>query len=338
MLKKELLMLSSGQKLDRATVTEAFDKIMSGQVNDIQKSAFLTALSIKGETIDEITAAADVMRKYCTKVPHTKEALEIVGTGGDKSDSFNISTASAIVLSAAGVNVAKHGNRAASSKCGAMDVVEALGISLDTSPEDSGKLLDTYGLCFLFAQKYHAAMKNVGQIRRELGFHTIFNIVGPLANPAFPEYQLMGVYSEDLVEPLADVLQNIGVKNSMVVYGRSGLDEISLCGETAVCETIGGQKKKYVIVPEDIGLKRCTMEDLRGGLPDENAAIIRRILDGEKGAKRDAVVLNSAYAYHVVHPECSPVDAKVLIEETIDSGKAKTKLETFTAASAEVNK
>ncbi len=322
MLKNEISILANGGDLSREATEAAFDKIMGGSVNDIQKAAFLTALSIKGETIDEITAAADVLRKYCTKVPHTCDAFEIVGTGGDKSNTFNISTTAAILLAASGVKVAKHGNRAASSKCGAMDVVEAMGINLDLSPEKSGRLLDEKGLCFLFAQKYHSAMKNVGQVRREIGIHTIFNIIGPLANPAFPKFQLMGVYDEGLVEPLAEVLHNLGVENVMAVYGKDHLDEISLCGETYACEIISGEKRTFVITPEDIGLKRCDKSELTGGTPEENAKITADILRGEKGAKRDAAVLNAAYAYHVVNPDVAPADARMIIEETIDSGRA----------------
>lgn len=335
MLKNEISALSKGENLSRESTEAAFDKIMSGQVSDIQKAGFLTALAIKGETIDEITAAAGILRKYCTKVPHRSEAFEIVGTGGDKSNTFNISTTSAIVLAAAGIKIAKHGNRAASSKCGAMDVVEALGIDLDLSPEKSGKLLDEKGLCFLFAQKYHSAMKHVGSVRRDLGIRTIFNIIGPLANPAMPDHQLMGAYSEDLVEPLAVVLHNLGVKNVMVVYGRDCLDELSLSSETAVCEIIGGEKRSYVVSPEDIGLKKCSKSDLLGGDPAENAAITMDILRGAKGPKRDAVVLNASYSYHVVHPEISPVEARKIIEETMDSGKAKAFLEDFIAAAKE---
>ncbi len=332
MLKQEIAQLVKGQSLSRDATAAAFDKIMGGEVSEAQKAAFLTALSIKGESIDEITAAADIMRKYCTKVPHKSEAFEIVGTGGDKSDSFNISTTCAIVLSAAGIHVAKHGNRAASSKCGAMDVLEALGVNLDLSPEKSGELLDNIGLCFLFAQKYHSAMKNVGPVRRELGFHTIFNLIGPLSNPAFPVYQTMGVYDRALVTPLAEVLHNLGVKNLIVVHGEDGFDEISLSGETTACEIIGDEKREFVITPEDIGLKRCKKSDLLGGTPEENADITRRILNGEKGAKTDAVILNATYSYHVVHPETPLQKAKEIIEDVIYSGKAAAKLEQFMSA------
>lgn len=236
MIKEGIAELVNGKNLSLETAEQIFDEIMSGKTNDVEKSAFLTALAIKGETIEETTALANIMRKYCEKPEHKCEVLEIVGTGGDKSNSFNISTTSSFVLSGAGVSVAKHGNRAASSKCGAADVLEALGVKIDISPEKSSKILDELGICFLFAQKYHSAMKYVGGVRKELGFKTIFNLAGPLSNPAFPEYQLLGVYREDLLEPMAKVLNNLGVKRGMVVYGRDCLDEISLSSETAICE------------------------------------------------------------------------------------------------------
>ena len=269
------------------------------------------------------------MRKYCLQLPHKSEVLDIVGTGGDKSDSFNISTTSAFVLSAAGIDVAKHGNRAASSKCGAADLIEALGAKLDISAEKSGEILDKTGVCFLFAQKYHSAMKYVGKVRKEIGIKTIFNLVGPLSNPAFPKYQLMGVYSEELLKPLAHSLANIGVKNLMTAYGRDGLDEISLCGETAVYEIIDGKESEYIITPEKLGFDRCSKNNLTGGSPQENAEITLSILNGEKGHKRNAVVLNCIYAYHLVHPEKELLDIKEIIENSIDSGKALNKLNEF---------
>lgn len=329
MLKNEISYIAQGKSLSRKMTENAFDKIMSGAVNDIQISAFLTALSIKGETIDEITAAATILRKYCLQLPHKSEVLDIVGTGGDKSDSFNISTTSAFVLSAAGIDVAKHGNRAASSKCGAADLIEALGAKLNISAEKSGEILDKTGVCFLFAQKYHSAMKYVGKVRREIGIKTIFNLVGPLSNPAFPKYQLMGVYSEELLKPLAHSLANIGVKNLMTAYGRDGLDEISLCGETAVYEIIDGKESEYIITPEKLGFDRCSKNDLTGGSPQENAEITLSILNGEKGHKRNAVVLNCIYAYHLVHPEMELLDIKEIIENSIDSGKALNNLNEF---------
>lgn len=336
MIKEGINELVSGRQLSQEQAEQIFDEIMSGEADDIQKSAFLTALAISGETIEETTALANIMRKYCEKPNHECEVLEIVGTGGDKSDSFNISTTSSFVLSATGINVAKHGNRAASSKCGAADVLEALGAKLDISPEKSSKILDELGICFLFAQKYHSAMKHVGGIRKELGFKTIFNLAGPLSNPAFPEYQLLGVYREDLLEPMAKVLNNLGVKRGMVVYGRDCLDEISLSSDTAICEFKGDRMRKYVIRPEQYGFRRCKKSELTGGTPEENAGITRKILSGEeKGAKRDAVVLNSMFAYHIVHPEVDLHVSRKIVESAIDSGKASEKLESFIKATQE---
>jgi len=335
MIKERINDIVNGKKLSQEQAEQIFDEIMSGEADDIMKSAFLTALAIKGETIEETTALANIMRKYCQRPERKCEVLEIVGTGGDKSNSFNISTTSSFVLSAAGISVAKHGNRAASSKCGAADVIEALGAKIDISPEKSSKILDEIGICFLFAQKYHSAMKHVGGIRKELGFRTIFNLAGPLSNPAFPEYQMLGIYSEDLLEPMAKVLNNLGVKRGMVVYGRDCLDEISLSSETAICEFKGDKMRKYIIRPEQYGFIRCKKSDLSGGNPEENAEITRKILNGEKGAKRDAVVLNSMFAYHIVHPETDINVSRKIIENTIDSGKAAEKLENFIKATQE---
>lgn len=329
MIKEGIAELVNGKQLSLEMTEQIFDEIMNGTASDVHKSAFLTALAINGETIRATTALVKVMRKYCAKLEHKNDVLEIVGTGGDKSDSFNISTTSAFVLSASGVSVAKHGNRAASSKCGAADVLEALGVKLDISPEKSSKILDNIGMCFLFAQKYHSAMKYVGGIRKELGFKTVFNLAGPLSNPASPEYQLLGVYSEELLEPMAKVLCNLGVKRGMAVYGRDCLDEISLSDETAICEFNGTDIKKYVITPEQYGFTRCSKSDLTGGTPEENAKITRSILSGDKGAKRDAVILNSMFAYHIVHPETSLEDSRKIVESSIDSGKALEKLEQF---------
>ena len=235
-----------------------------GKASQIQMAAFLTAMSMKGETIEEITASAAGMRKHCIRLLHDMDVLEIVGTGGDKSNSFNISTASALVVSAAGVPVAKHGNRAASSKCGAADVLEALGVNITVSPEQSAGILETIGICFLFAQNYHLSMKYVAPVRKELGIRTIFNILGPLTNPAGANMQLLGVYEEALVEPMARVLANLGVKDALVVYGKDGLDEISMSAPTAVCEVRSGTYRSYEIKPEDMGFSRCRKEDQIG--------------------------------------------------------------------------
>jgi anthranilate phosphoribosyltransferase len=298
-------------------------------------AAFLTAMAVKGETIDEITASAAGMRKHCIRILHDMDVLEIVGTGGDKSNSFNISTTSALVISAAGIPVAKHGNRAASSKSGAADVLEALGVDITVPPEQSLHLLKTIGLCFLFAQNYHLSMKYVAPVRKELGIRTIFNILGPLVNPAGANMELLGVYDEELTEPMARVLANLGVKSALVVYGQDGLDEISMSAPTNVCEVrsdpsgAGSQFKSYVIEPEQFGLKRCKKEDLVGGSPAENATITRAILSGETGPKRDAVLLNSAAAIHIARPEVSIADAVSIAKNIIDSGKALKQLDQF---------
>jgi anthranilate phosphoribosyltransferase len=320
------------------------DEIMGGKASEIQMSAFLTAMAVKGETIEEITAAAAGMRKHCVRVIHDAreklpfDILEIVGTGGDKSNSFNISSSSALVISAAGVPVAKHGNRAASSKSGAADVFEALGVDITISPEASLKLLKTIGLCFLFAQNYHLSMKYVAPVRKELGIRTIFNILGPLTNPAGANMQLLGVYEQDLIEPMAQVLSKLGVQNALVVFGQDGLDEISMSAPTSVCEIRGGTFKSYTIEPEQFGFKRCKKEDLTGGTPAENAAITRAILDGERGPKRDAVVFNSAAALYIAQPKLSIPEAIKTAEAVIDSGKAKEQLEKFITLSRNAEK
>jgi len=260
--------------------------------------------------------------------------LEIVGTGGDFSNSFNISTTSALVISAAGVPVAKHGNRAASSKSGAADVLEALGVDITVPPEKSLEMLRSIGLCFLFAQNYHISMKYVAPVRKELGIRTIFNILGPLVNPAGANMELLGVYEADLVEPLARVLANLGVKRGMVVFGEDGLDELSMSSPTRVCEFGGGEggEKKfdtYTLEPEQFGFKRCGKEELTGGSPSENAEITRRVLAGEKGPRRDAVLLNSGCAIHIARPEVSIKEGIAIAAQAVDAGQAKAQLERF---------
>jgi anthranilate phosphoribosyltransferase len=308
---------------------EVMDEIMSGQASEIQMAAFLTAMAVKGETIDEITGSAAGMRSHCVRLLHDMDVLEIVGTGGDGSNSFNISTTSAMVISAAGIPVAKHGNRAASSKSGAADVLEALGVDITVPPEKSLELLRGLGLCFLFAQNYHIAMKYVAPVRRELGIRTIFNILGPLVNPAGANMELLGVYEEDLVEPMARVLSNLGVKNALVVFGHDGLDEISVSSPTSVCEVRDGTFKSYVISPENFGLRRCLKSDIVGGTPAENAKITRAVLSGQEGPRRDAVLLNSAAAIYIARPDMEMRDAIDVAREAIDSGKASAKLDAF---------
>ena len=329
MIKEAIIKLTNKENLSYEEAKAVMNEIMSGEASDVQKSAYLTALTMKGETIDEITGSAEEMRNHAVQLSHEGDVLEIVGTGGDKSDSFNISTTSSLVIASAGVSVAKHGNRAASSKSGAADVLESLGVNITISPQKSAELLQNIGICFLFAQSYHTAMKYVGPIRKELGIRTIFNILGPLANPASANLQVMGVYDESLVEPLAKVLSNLGVKRALVVYGQDRLDEISASAETSVCEVKDGTFKSYTISPEQFGLTRCKKEELTGGTPDENAAITKAVLAGGQGARRTAVVLNAGAGLYVAG-KADSIEAGVrLAEELIDSGKAEKKLEEF---------
>ena len=329
MIKEAIIKLTNKENLSYGEAKAVMNEIMIGEASDVQKSAYLTALTMKGETIDEITGSAEEMRNHAVQLSHEGDVLEIVGTGGDKSDSFNISTTSSLVIASAGVSVAKHGNRAASSKSGAADVLESLGVNITISPRKSAELLQNIGICFLFAQSYHTAMKYVGSIRKELGIRTIFNILGPLANPASANLQVMGVYDESLVEPLAKVLSNLGVKRALVVYGQDRLDEISASAETSVCEVKDGTFKSYTISPEQFGLTRCKKEELTGGTPDENAAITKAVLAGEQGARRTAVVLNAGAGLYVAG-KADSIEAGVrLAEELIDSGKAEKKLEEF---------
>ncbi len=329
MIKEAIQILAKKQNLSYNMAEHVMDEIMSGQASPVQMSAFLTALSMKGETIDEITACAAGMRKHCIRLLNDRDVLEIVGTGGDHSNSFNISTTSSLVVSAAGVPVAKHGNRAASSKCGAADVLDALGVNIGIAPEKSREILEKINLCFLFAQNYHIAMKYVAPVRKELSIRTVFNILGPLTNPAGASMELMGVYEEALVQPLARVLSNLGVKRAMVVYGQDGLDEISMSAPTAVCEVRNGSFRKYVLTPEELGLTRCRKEDLIGGTPAENARIARRILEGEQGPKTDAVLLNSAAALYLAKDGLSLSDALEEVRKVISSGQALDQLERF---------
>ena len=333
MIKDAIFQLARRENLSYDTARAVMDEIMSGQASDIQMSAYLTAMSMKGETIEEITASAAGMRQHCIKLLHDMDVLEIVGTGGDGSNSFNISTTAALVAAAGGMKVAKHGNRAASSLCGTADCLEALGVNIHQSPEKCVELLRDVGMCFFFAQDYHTSMKYVGAIRKELGFRTVFNILGPLTNPGTPVRQLLGVYDDYLVEPLAQVLINLGIKRGMVVYGQDKLDEISLSAPTTVCEIRDGWFKSSVITPEDFGFDRCTKEELKGGTPEENAAITRAILNGGRGAKRNAVLLNAGAALYIGGKADSMKDGVALAAELIDTGKAAALLERLIAVS-----
>ncbi|MEA4933447.1 MAG: anthranilate phosphoribosyltransferase [Lawsonibacter sp.] len=336
MIQEAIVKIVDKQDLSYDEAYRVMNEIMSGETTQVQNAAFLAALSTKStkaETIEEISGCAAAMRDHAVKVPHDMELLEIVGTGGDSAHSFNISTTSALVTASAGVKVSKHGNRAASSKCGTADCLEALGVNIDQSPEQCVELLQSVNLCFFFAQKYHTSMKYVGSIRKELGIRTVFNILGPLTNPASPSMQLLGVYSESLVEPLARVLFSLGVKRGMVVYGQDKLDEISLSAPTTVCEFDGGTYKSYVIQPEDFGFARCEKAELVGGTPAENAEITRAILRGELGPKRDTVLMNAGAALYLAQKANSLADGVALAAEQIDSGAAMETLERFVAAS-----
>ena len=330
MIKEAILKLAKKEDLTYETAEAVMNEIMSGEATPVQMSAYLTALSIKGETIDEITASAAGMRAHCIKLLHNMDVLEIVGTGGDGSNSFNISTTSSLVIAAAGVPVAKHGNRAASSKSGAADVLEALGVNISIPPEKSAQLLKDISICFLFAQNYHVAMKYVAPIRKELGIRTVFNILGPLSNPAGANMELMGVYDESLVEPLAQVMAKLGVSRGMVVYGKDSLDEISMCAPTAVCEIKDGWFQSYELTPEQFGYERCDKSRLTGGSPQENAEITKAILEGrEKGAKRQAVCLNAGAALYITGKADTIEQGVRMAESLIDDGSALRKLEEF---------
>ena len=329
MIKEAIAQLVKREDLTSEVMEQVMEETMTGEATDAQKASFLTALSMKGETIDEITSAAKVLRSHCERFLNDMDVLEIVGTGGDGSNTINISTLSSVVVSAAGIPVAKHGNRAASSKCGTADCLEALGVKIDCAPARSAQILKDINLCFLFAQKYHPAMRFVGAVRKEMGIRTLFNVLGPLANPAGATMQLFGVYSEELVEPLAHVLRNLGVKRAMVVYGRDSMDEISLSAETKVCEFKNDEFKSYVIKPEDLGLTRCNKEDLVGGTPQENAAIVNDILGGAKGPKTDVVLLNAGAAIYLASDGITLKDGIEKAREIIVSGKAKKQLKEF---------
>ncbi|MDR0963055.1 MAG: anthranilate phosphoribosyltransferase [Clostridium sp.] len=353
--------LTSGSDVGYDLAKATMSQIMSGNASEVKKSAYLSLLSLKGETIEEITASAEEMRNHCLRIHPTGEVLEIVGTGGDRSNSFNISTTASLIIAACGVPVAKHGNRAASSRSGSADCLEALGVRLDLSPAQNEELLREIGICFFFAQHYHKAMKYVAPVRKELGIRTIFNVLGPLANPASASLQIMGVYDDSLLLPMAKVLANLGVRRGMVVYGQDRMDEISICAPTSVCEFYGSDAqacqatafdsirtpsssvnnqsefeeengfcfRKYIINPTDFGMKLADAGALLGGTPLENAQITRSILQGERGPKRDAAVLNAACALYIAGKAASIADGVVIANEAIDQGYAMRLLEDF---------
>lgn len=330
MIKEAIVKIVNKEDLTYDEAYAVMNEIMSGETTPTQNAAFLAALSTKSaraETTDEIAGCAAAMRAHATRVDTGMEVFEIVGTGGDNAHSFNISTTSALVAAAGGVKVAKHGNRAASSQCGTADCLEALGVNINQSPERCIELLNEVGMCFFFAQKYHTSMKYVGAIRKELGFRTVFNILGPLTNPGTPSMQLLGVYDDYLVEPLAQVLINLGVKRGMVVYGQDKLDEISMSAPTTMCEIKDGWFRSSVIAPEDFGFERCTRDELRGGKPGENAKIMTAVLKGERGHKRNAVLMNAGASLYICGKAETMKDGVALAAKLIDSGKALATLE-----------
>lgn len=332
MIKEAIVKIVSKGDLTYDEAYQVMNEIMGGETTATQNAAFLSALSTKSaraETTDEIAGCAAAMREHATQVKTGMEVFEIVGTGGDNANSFNISTTSALIAAAGGMKVAKHGNRAASSKCGTADCLEALGVNINQEPEKCIELLKEVGMCFFFAQKYHSSMKYVGPIRKELGFRTVFNILGPLTNPGRPSMQLLGVYDDYLVIPLAQVLISLGIKRGMVVYGKDKLDEISLSADTEVCEINDGWYKSYVIKPEDYGFEKCSKNELKGGDPNENAEIVRKILSGEKGPKRNATLLNAGASLYIGGKANDMKEGIKLAGEIIDSGKAMETLDKF---------
>ncbi len=330
MIKEAIVKIVNKEDLTYKEAYTVMNEIMSGETTPTQNAAFLSALSTKSaraETTDEIAGCAAAMRDHATRVDTGMDIFEIVGTGGDNAQSFNISTTSALVAAAGGMKVAKHGNRAASSKCGTADCLEALGVNIQQSPARCIELLNEVGMCFFFAQKYHTSMKYVGAIRRELGFRTVFNILGPLTNPGMPSMQLLGVYDDYLVEPLAQVLISLGVKRGMVVYGMDKLDEISMSAPTKICEIKDGWFRSFMVKPEDFGFDRCSKEDLKGGTPEENAQITRDILNGAKGHMRNAVLMNAGAALYIGGKAANMKEGVALAADLIDSGKAAAVLD-----------
>ena len=333
MIKQAIEKVVNHENLTFEESQAVLDEIMNGEASEVQTASLLTALTAKNPTIDEIAGAAASMRSHALAFPETNDVLEIVGTGGEHANTFNISTTSAIVVAATGTKVAKHGNRAASSKSGAADVLEALGLDINETPAVSYQSLKENNLAFLFAQEYHKSMKYVAPVRKQLGFRTIFNILGPLANPAHPTRQLLGVYDESLLEPLANVLKKLGVKKAMVIHGRDGLDEMTTADETAVVELRDGKLTCYTLTPEQFGFNRSQRDELVGGTPEDNGKITRDILSGKKGPKRDIVLLNAGSALHLAHPELSIQAGIDLAAKTIDDGKALEELNRLLAFS-----
>lgn len=336
MIQEATKKIIENRNLTEEEAEQVMNEIMTGQAAETNMAAFLTALRIKGETVEEISAFAKGMRAAGVKLKYDGDLLEIVGTGGDEANSINISTTASIVVAAAGFKVGKHGNRSVSSKSGAADCLEALGVKLDIAPEKNAKILNQSNICFMFAQKYHSAMRFVGPVRKALGYRTVFNILGPLANPAGANHELLGVYDEKLIEPMAQVLHKLGVERAMVVFGKDGLDEISLSSDTICVELKHGEFRRYEITPEQFGFKRCKKEELVGGNPTVNAEIAKKILKGEEtGAKADAVLLNAGVGIYLMQEGITIADGIQIAKNTIESGKAYAKLEEFIALTNE---
>lgn len=336
MIKEILNKVCERQDLTYDEALYVMDKIMKGELEECQVASYLTALKLKGESITEITASAQGMRDHAINIPTEYDSLDIVGTGGDRSFTFNISSISSFVISANGIKVAKHGNRSVSSKCGSADLFEALGININLSEERAKEILDEIDLSFLFAQKYHQSMKNVGKVRKDLGVRTIFNILGPLANPALAKYMLLGVYDQKLVPVIANVLKNLKVERAMVVYGLDGLDEVTLSDNTKVCELRDGEIIEYIFDPSKYGFNKCSKEDLVGGDIEENKQIALDILNGKEGPKKDVIILNSGLAIYLVKDGLSLEDSIKLARETIDEGRALEQLNKYIRLSNEV--
>lgn len=337
MIQEAIYSVINKQDLELDQAKTVMEEIMEGRATNAQIAAFITAMRMKGETIDEITACARVMRDKCIRLHPKMDVLDIVGTGGDGAYTFNISTVSSFVISAGGVPVAKHGGRSVSSKCGSADVLEALGINIALTAEQSAEILDKIGICFMFAPVYHASMKYAAPVRKEMSVRTIFNILGPLSNPAGANMQLLGVYDENLVEPLARVLSNLGIKRAMVVHGHDGLDEVTLCDTTTICEINNGVLNSFFLSPEQLGFKKCQSKDLIGGAPGENAQIALDILSGMKGPKRDVVVLNSALCLYMSYNQVTLRECIKMAENIIDSGAARSQLDKFVELSNSYN-
>ena len=329
-LKPFLAKIVEGNHLTTEESYKAMDCIMSGNATEAQIASFLTGLRMNGETPEEITGFAKVMRAKAAVVPEETEAIDIVGTGGDLANSFNISTTSSFVIAAAGAKVAKHGNRSVSSKSGAADVLESLGAKIGLSPEEGRQCLEDIGVAFLFAQTHHGSMKYAGPVRAQLGVRSVFNILGPLANPAMTNYIVLGVYEEELLEPMAEVLRNLGVKHALIVFGDDRLDELSISSTSSVCEIKDGEITKYKIDPRELGLSLYSKDDIVGGTADENAVITRDVLEGkEQGAKRDIVLLNAGAALYTIGKAATMKEGVELARQAIDSGKALEKLDEF---------